>query len=147
MENLHSVLLQMQESLNELEMTLVEELDQLRRVKFNPVSLQIISDSKSQLLSTIGYYDDMRKQVETSMHIFAPYPQNEHFAAHWTAITTKVASANKLNMKVYDLLDSHIRKTDYLKKLFSNAGTISTLYGSEGQSRPPTSGKSYNISV
>lgn len=147
MENLRSVLQKMQDSLGELERILVEELNQLKRLKINPVSLQIVSDSKSQQLSTIAYYDDLRKQLEASMHISAPYHQNARFSTQWNAITVKVKKAQAMNVKIYELLDMHMQKTDRLKKLLSKSGTAATLYSSEGQTRSPVSGNIYNISV
>ncbi|QLK62453.1 hypothetical protein GE278_17480 [Enterobacteriaceae bacterium Kacie_13] len=147
MENLRSVLLKIQDSMTELEAILVEEVNQLRRTQINPVSLQIVSDSKSQLLATISYYDDMRKQLEIQLHLSAPYQHNARFSAHWNNITRKVKAAKELNLKIYDLLEMHKQKTDNLKKLVSNAGIASSTYGQEGQSTAPHSGKVYNISV
>lgn len=147
MENLRSVLLKIQDSLGELEAILVEEANQLRRTQINPVSLQIVSDSKSQLLATISHYDELRKQIELPLHLSAPYHQNARFSAHWKNITKKVNTANELNRKIYDLLEMHIQKTDNIKKLVNSAGAPTSLYGQEGQSATPTSGKVYNISV
>ncbi|WP_244202368.1 flagella synthesis protein FlgN [Buttiauxella warmboldiae] len=147
MENLRSILHKMEDSLGDLESILMEELNQLKRLQINPVSLQIVSDSKSQQLSTIGYYDDMRKQLEAAMHISAPYQQNARFATQWQAITLKVKKAQSMNMKIYELLDMHMQKIDKLKKLLGKSETTSTLYGSAGQTRAPVSGNVYNISV
>ncbi|MGG8471298.1 flagella synthesis protein FlgN [Rahnella sp. PAMC25617] len=147
MENLRSVLLKIQDSLGELEAILVEEANQLRRTQINPVSLQIVSDSKSQLLATISHYDDLRKQIEKPLHLSAPYHQNARFALLWKSITRKVTTSNELNKKIYDLLEMHIQKTESIKKLVNDAGTPTSLYGQEGQSATPVSGKVYNISV
>ncbi|CAM3980921.1 flagellar export chaperone FlgN [Rahnella bruchi] len=147
MENLRSILLKLQDSLGELEAILVEEVNQLRRIQINPVSLQIVSDSKSQLLATITHYDDLRKQQEKSLHLSAPYQQNARFASYWNNITRKVKNSNELNIKIYELLELHMQKTDNLKKLVNNAGATSSLYSQEGQSNTPPSGKVYNISV
>jgi len=147
MENLRSVLLKIQDSMTELEAILVEEVNQLRRTQINPVSLQIVSDSKNQLLATIGYYDDMRKQLEMPLHLSAPYHQNPRFSTYWNNITKKVKAAKELNLKIYDLLEMHRQKTDNLKKLVNNAGIAASTYGQEGQSTTPNAGKVYNISV
>ena len=62
-ENFSSILNKLHSALIELEALLIEEVSQLRKVQINPVSLQIISDNKKQLLSTISHYDEMRKQL------------------------------------------------------------------------------------
>lgn len=115
MENLRSVLLKIQDSLGELEAILVEEANQLRRTQINPVSLQIVSDSKSQLLATISHYDDLRKQIEKPLHLSAPYHQNARFALLWKNITRKVTTSNELNKKFMTCLKCIFRKLKALK--------------------------------
>ena len=57
MDKLYPILTQMKTSLDELEAIMIEEVNQLNRTQINPVSLQVLADNKSQLLSTIQYYD------------------------------------------------------------------------------------------
>ncbi|MDN0101593.1 MULTISPECIES: flagella synthesis protein FlgN [Yersinia] len=147
MENLRSILLKLEDSLEELEAILIEEANQLKRPQINPVSLQIVSDSKSQLLSTISHYDELRKQQEITLQHTAPYPKNARFSSYWKNITQKVKAADELNKKVYVLLDIHMQKANNLKNIVNKASTGSSLYGSEGHSNQPSSGKVYNISV
>lgn len=147
MENLCSVLQKMHDSLGELEKTLVEELNQLKGLQVNPVSLQIVSDCKRQLLSTIGYYDDLRKKLEENVEFSASYLQNPRYATLWSNITLKAQKARDMNMKVYELLDLHMQKTNSLKKALTKPGTTTTLYGSEGETRSSSPGRVYNISV
>ncbi|HCW46140.1 MAG TPA: flagellar biosynthesis protein FlgN, partial [Erwiniaceae bacterium] len=60
MDTLQATLNKLQETLNELDVVLVEEVKQLSGAQINPVSLQRISDRKSRLLSTVAYYDEQR---------------------------------------------------------------------------------------
>ncbi|WP_227719810.1 flagella synthesis protein FlgN [Yersinia proxima] len=147
MENLRSILLKLEGSLEELEAILIEEANQLRRTQINPVSLQIVSDSKSQLLSTISHYDEQRKQQEGILKLIAPYHQNSRLASYWSHIIQKVSVANELNKKISVLLDLHMQKTNDLKSVVNKAGSNSSLYSPDGQSNNSLSGKVYNISV
>lgn len=147
MENLRSILLKLEGSLEELEAILIEEVNQLRRTQINPVSLQIVSDSKSQLLSTISHYDELRKQQEIILQQAAPYHQNARLSTYWSNITQKVKAANELNEKIYILLDAHMQKTNNLKSVVAKVGTDSSLYNPDGQSNIKSSGKVYNFSV
>lgn len=72
MDKLYPILSQMKTSLGELEGVMIEEFNHLSRPQINPVSLQILTDNKSQLLSTIRYYDELRRKEEAEMHISAP---------------------------------------------------------------------------
>lgn len=147
MENLRSILLKLEGSLEELEAILIEEANQLRRTQINPVSLQIVSDSKSQLLSTISHYDELRKQQEIILQQAAPYHQNTRLSSYWNHIIQKVKVANELNEKIYILLDMHMQKTNNLSKVVVKAGSDSSLYSPEGQSNVASAGKVYNFSV
>ncbi|WP_312629400.1 flagellar export chaperone FlgN [Scandinavium sp.] len=147
MENLRTILLKLQGSLVDLEALLIAEVAQLQRTQINPVSLQIVSDNKSQLLSTISHYDDLRKQQESILKISVPYEHNPRIAASWEEIIRKVKRANDLNSKVAELLDLHMKKGDQLMKMVNKAGSTLPVYSSDGQSNLATSGKVYNISV
>ncbi|NIY48699.1 flagella synthesis protein FlgN [Cedecea colo] len=147
MENLRVILLKMHDSMVELEAILTEEMNQLARPQINPVSLQIISDTKSRLLSTIGYYDEMRVQEEHSLNLAAPYEAHKAFAALWKNITQHARDANELNKKIATLLEMHMQKTNDLKKMVNQADNRISTYSADGSSRQTTSGKIYNISI
>lgn len=72
MDKLYPILAQMKTSLDELEAIMIEEVNQLNRTQINPVSLQVLADNKNQLLTTLQYYDDMRRQQEQSCGTEAP---------------------------------------------------------------------------
>lgn len=74
MDKLYPILTQMKTSLDELEAIMIEEVNQLNRAQINPVSLQVLADNKNQLLTTIQYYDDMRRQQEQHSATQAPTP-------------------------------------------------------------------------
>jgi len=146
-ENFSSILNKLHSALIELEALLIEEVSQLRKVQINPVSLQIISDNKKQLLSTISHYDEMRKQLEVTLKITAPYKNNPRIATSWEEIVKKIKISNELNNKVAGLLALHMEKSDRLNKLVKKSGSMMPTYGANGQTETVSSGKVYNLSV
>ena len=147
MENLRVILLKMHDSIVELEAILTEEMNQLGRPQINPVSLQIISDTKSRLLSTIGYYDEMRAQEEHRLNLAAPYKGHDAFAPLWKKITQRVKTSNGLNKQIATLLEMHMQKTNNLKSLVNQVDNKASTYSADGISRQVASGKIYNISI
>lgn len=146
-KNLITLLRKLHDAIDELEAALTEEISQLNRSQINPVPLQILSDSKSQLLATIQHYDELRKQEEIASEISAPYPDHAKIALLWQAIMIKVEHANTLNNKVHTLLESHMHKNNQLRKLVSQAGGDNSLYGAAGRSQPQDSGRVCNITI
>lgn len=147
MKNLHATLDNMQRLLEELESVLNEELGQLKRVQVNPVSLQMLSDSKSRLLSAINFYDLQRKSEEIRLSVGAPYPQQTALRMLWSKIIARVATTKKLNLCVYPLLEVHMQKATTLKNIVNNAGSGVSLYNAHGKSQDHSTGKSYNITI
>lgn len=147
MENLRSILVKIEDTMAELEAILAEEMNQLRRPQINPVSLQIVSDTKSRLLSTIGYYDELRRQEETRLNLTAPYLQNTEFANHWKNITERATSANQYNQNIYNLLDIHMQKINTLKSIINKSDNGASLYTQAGQTNSESAGKVYNFSI
>ena len=146
-ENLSTILLKLHSALIELEALLIEEVSQLRRTKINPVSLQVVSDNKRQLLSTISHYDDLRKQQEVSLKISAPYHNNPRIAASWDEVVTKIKSVNQLNANVAELLELHMQKSERLAEIMGKSGSAVPVYAANGQSGLNKTGKVYNFSV
>lgn len=146
-ENFSSILNKLYSALVELEALLIEEVSQLRKVQINPVSLQIISDNKKQLLSTISHYDEMRKQLEITLKITSPYKNNPRIATSWEDINKKIKIANELNNKVAGLLTLHMDKSERLNRLVKKSGSSMPTYSSNGQAELFSSGKVYNLSV
>ncbi|WP_435952277.1 flagella synthesis protein FlgN [Dryocola sp. BD626] len=147
MDKLFPILSQMKTSLDELEAIMIEEVNQLNRPRINPVSLQVLTDNKSQLLSTIQYYDELRQQEEQELKIGAPYRQQTKLFSCWQQVTQKVQNTKSLNMKVEELLSVHMKKNERLKKVVETAGGGNNLYGSAGEASSTTTGRVYNISV
>lgn len=147
MDKLYSILSQMKTSLGELEGVMIEELNQLCRPQINPVSLQILTDNKSQQLSTINYYDGLRRQEEAEMHISAPYRQQVKLFSCWQQLSKKVESTKKLNLKVEELLNMHMKTNSHMKQIVTSVGASTSLYGSTGESHATPIGRSYKISV
>lgn len=147
MENLQVVLNKLYTLLDELETTLKEEIRQLSHAQINPISLQIISDNKSRLLSSINFYDEQRKREEKQLNIASPYPQQPELAAHWENITRVVKKSNELNQKSYQLLEMHMKKVNDFKKIVQQTAVSGSLYGQSGNPDSDGSSNAYRISV
>ena len=147
MDKLYPILAQMKTSLDELEAIMIEEVNQLNRAQINPVSLQVLADNKNQLLSTLQYYDDMRRQQEQTSGTEAPYPGLGKLFASWQLVNEKVRSTKELNQKVESLLQSHMKKNQHIQKAIENVGHASALYGPAGESSVMPAGRKYNISI
>lgn len=140
-ENLAAVLNLMQEALKELGLTLQEEASQLNRMQINPVSLQLLTDSKSQLLATLQHYDDARRHHQQTENISAPYSSHSIFAELWQTILERVESNNQLNQRVFQLLEMHRNKTQHLNQMVKKAGADHTLYSASGKNPRDGSGR------
>ncbi|MEO3992642.1 flagella synthesis protein FlgN [Pseudocitrobacter cyperus] len=147
MDKLYPILTQMKTSLDELEAIMIEEVNQLNRAQINPVSLQVLADNKSQLLSTIQYYDDMRRQQEQLCRAEAPYPGLGKLFASWQQVSEKVRHSKALNQQVESLLQSHMKKNQHIRKAIEQAGHAGSLYGPAGESSQAPTGRKYNISI
>ena len=148
MDKLYPILAQMKTSLEELEAIMIEEVNQLNRAQINPVSLQVLTDNKSQLLSTIQYYDEMRRQQEQQSAIAAPYSQQGKLASCWELVNDKVRETKALNQQVELLLQSHLKKNQHMQKVVEQVGHHNgQLYGPAGESSQASTGRKYNISI
>ncbi|MDR0805361.1 MAG: flagellar export chaperone FlgN [Enterobacteriaceae bacterium] len=147
MKDLQTTLMRLQSLLEELESTLLEEIKQLSQAQVNPVSLQVVSDSKSRSLSAINFYDEQRKQAEKQRQLAAPYSQHPKLAARWNKILHVVKHTSELNQQSFQLLEIHMKKMNELKKLVQQAGAAPSLYGENGDRDQKNSGNSYHISV
>ena len=147
MDKLYPILTQMKTSLDELEAIMIEEVNQLSRVQINPVSLQVLSDNKSQLLSSIQYYDEMRLQQEQLSALQAPYHHHSRLFTCWKLIRERVQSTKTLNAQVETLLQNHMKKNQYMQKVVDRVGHANTLYGPAGESSQAPAGRKYNFSI
>lgn len=148
MDKLYPILAQMKTSLDELEAIMIEEVNQLNRAQINPVSLQVLTDNKSQLLSTLQYYDELRRQQEPLSAMVAPYHQQAKLATCWQLVTEKVRNTKALNLEVESLLQSHMQKNQRMQKIVEQVGhNTNTLYGPAGESSQAPTGRKFNISI
>ena len=147
MDTLYPILAQMKTSLEELEAIMTEEVNQLSRGQINPVSLQVLTDNKSQLLSTIHYYDELRRQQEKLFNVESPYKGKLKLFVCWQDISAKVRSTKALNLKVEQLLKGHLQNNQHMQKAVSEAGHIATLYGAGGAKDTLTTRHKYDISI
>jgi flagellar biosynthesis/type III secretory pathway chaperone len=147
MNNLHSVLENMLQSLSDLEPILVEELKQLECLSINPVSLQMIVDIKSQLLSRLRYYDELRLTEEENHKIKAPYINDRKLSKIWSNIREIVLKSNALNQKTHILLDMHMNKIRKINSALESNNSELSIYGPQGKQSSASQGKIYNLSI
>ncbi|EEF2419629.1 TPA: flagellar export chaperone FlgN [Salmonella enterica subsp. enterica serovar Muenchen] len=148
MEKLISILDKLQVLLIQLEELQSEELKQLSWSQITPVSLQAISDSKSQLLSAINFYDELRRSYEKENNLFAPYSSSsDQLTIKWSGILKTVSSTSQLNQKTGQLLSVHLEKVNELKKLVNEKNIELTIYEKHGAQSIEITRKNYNISV
>ncbi|HAG0390751.1 TPA: flagellar biosynthesis protein FlgN [Salmonella enterica] len=148
MGNLISILDKLQVLLIQLEELQSEELKQLSWSKITPLSLQTISDSKSQLLSAIDFYDNLRRIKEKEINLFAPYSSSsDQLTAKWSGILKTVNSTSQLNQKIGQLLNVHLEKISELKKLIDEKNIKSSIYEKHGAQSVEITKKNYHISV
>ncbi|CAD5358491.1 Flagellar biosynthesis protein flgN [Enterobacter cancerogenus] len=147
MENLNVILEKKSELIAELEAILAEEIRQLSRPQINPVSLQIVSDAKSKLLSSISYYDEIRCHEEKRLDIAAPYHDDGTLSARWHNIRERASQANMLNQQIHALLNMHMQKTSDLQLVVGLAGKELTTYDADGAFKNNIAGKVYNVTI
>jgi flagella synthesis protein FlgN len=147
METLQTTLNKLQETLNELEAILAEEIKQLSYAQVNPVALQQLSDTKSRLLSTVAYYDEQRKQEETRLRLPAPYVQQTALATRWERLQQSTRKASEMNQQTSHLLNMHMQKVRNLSQVMDKAAASPTLYTAGGQSDDKGKARAYNITI
>lgn len=147
MENLRTILGKLHNLLGELEEILVEEIRQLSRAQVNPVSLQIVSDNKSRLLSAINFYDEQRRQEEKNLLTEAPYPDQPLLSGLWESVYQAVRQSSELNQKSFHLLELHMQKLNAFKKIVAQSGAAPALYGEQGNADHNNAGSTCRISV
>lgn len=141
---LHHTLAKLQGSLCELEALLNDEVAQLSQARINPVSLQVISDNKSRLLSTVCFYDDERKEHERRLDLAAPYPSEPALDADWNAILQTLQRTRILNLKSAQLINIHQERIHTFKQHLTQEGEWPSLYGADGD-KPEMMGIGYRV--
>ncbi|MEZ3500056.1 flagella synthesis protein FlgN [Pantoea sp. KPR_PJ] len=147
MNNLRNTLNNMQQLLQELEIVLAEELNQLNRAQVNPVALQMLSDSKSRLLSAINFYDEQRKAEERQAGIAAPYGQHPGLKRLWDNIIATVRVTKEMNNNACPLIELQMKKAAMLKNMVSKASAATAIYSAEGRTQETPKGKAYSINI
>lgn len=147
MEDLQATLLRLQNALDKLQVTLQEENHQLSAIKINPVSLQLVSDAKSRLLSTIAWHDAQRQQQENMGALAAPYTQQPQLANCWREITRMVTDSNKINHENRILLERHMKASREIQEMLVKTCFNTRLYGSKGQATTSLSGRACNLKI
>lgn len=147
METLQATLNNQQNTLNELEVVLAEEIKQLSYAQVNAVALQQLSDSKSRLLSTLAWHDEQRKQWEEHLQLFAPYAHQATLAASWDTLLQSAQKASEMNLQTSHLLNMHMQKVQSLSQALNKATASPGLYNAGGQSENNGKARAYNITI
>ena len=147
MNELHNTLIKLHTLMEELKPLLMEELSQLHQPQLNPVSLQMLSDNKSRLLSTINYYEVQRKQQEDGLGITAPYEASQTLKRLWQNVIASAQIASDLNSHISPLLELQMQKAKALQNLVKQVNSSVSIYNAEGKSPQSMTGKACNINV
>lgn len=147
MKNLQTTLNKMQETLNELEVVLTEEIKHLSHGQVNAVALQQLSDIKSRHLSTLAWHDEQRKLTEKNLQLIAPCTQQPTLANSWSRILESTQKARDMNLQAGHLLDIHMQKVQALSKVINNSAVSPGLYTAGGQSDNNGNARAYNITI
>lgn len=147
MNNLRITLMKLHSLLEELRPVLAEELSQLNRPQLNPVTLQMLSDNKSRLLSTINFFEEQRKAEESQLGIAAPYDQQPLLKPLWEDVVAIARETRAMNMSIHPILELQMQKALTLKSMVKQMSHRTTLYGADGTSQQTIKGKAYNINI
>lgn len=147
MNALRETLIKLQALLEELKPVLSEELSQLNRLQLNPVALQMLSDNKSRLLSTISYYETQRKKQECELNVAAPYTHQPLLKPLWQNILASARLTSELNSAIYPILESQMQKAATLKSMVKQVSHCAALYNADGKSSQSITGKACNINI
>lgn len=137
----------MQETLNELDAVLTEEIKQLSHAQINAVALQQLSDIKSRHLSTLAWHDEQRKLAEKNLGLIAPYTHHPILANNWRNLLQSTEKARDMNLQASYLLDIHMQKMQALNKIMNKSATSPGLYNAGGQSENNGNTRAYNITI
>lgn len=147
MNELRNTLVKLQTLLEQLKPVLSEELNQLHRLQLNPVTLQMLSDNKSKLLSTINYYEEQRKLQEKALGIAAPYHNDQMLKSLWQSVITSARITRDLNSEIYPILELQMQKAVTLKSMVSQVSNSAALYNANGKAQQSITGKACNINI
>ncbi|URQ60848.1 flagellar export chaperone FlgN [Pantoea alhagi] len=147
MQTLQTTLIKLQDTLNELDAVLTEEIKQLSHAQVNAVALQQLSDIKSSLLATLAWHDEQRKQTEKDLQLQAPYEQQPTLTGHWNRILQSTQKARDMNLQASYLLDIHMKKLQSVSKILNKSAASPGLYTAGGQSENNGKARAYNITI
>lgn len=147
MNALRETLITLQSLLEELQPVLSEELKQLNRLQLNPVTLQMLSDNKSRLLSTISYYEAQRKKQESERNVAAPYTHQPLLGPLWQNILTSARLNSELNAALCPILELQMQKAMTLKSMVKQVSHSAAIYNADGKASQHITGKACNITI
>ncbi|MBO8132302.1 MULTISPECIES: flagella synthesis protein FlgN [Dickeya] len=134
MEKLVKLLEQLLFNMRELEVVLSDEQLLLCAGHVDGPALQVITDKKGSLLSTIQHLDKIRLQGESVLRVKAPYSSHAALEQTWQQITALSESLRDKNQHNGLLLGYHL---DHNEKALAvlKPRHAQSLYGPDGQSR------------
>ncbi|MGM3189894.1 flagella synthesis protein FlgN [Dickeya dadantii subsp. dieffenbachiae] len=134
MEKLVKLLEQLLFNMRELEAVLSDEQLLLCAGHVDGPALQVITDKKGSLLSTIQHLDKIRLQGESVLRVKAPYSNHATLEQTWQQITALSESLRDKNQHNGLLLGYHL---DHNEKALAvlKPRHAQSLYGPDGQSR------------
>ncbi|QIZ50706.1 flagella synthesis protein FlgN [Dickeya zeae] len=134
MEKLVKLLEQLLLNMRELAAVLSDEQSLLCAGHVDGPALQVITDRKSSLLTTIQHLDKIRLQGESALRVKAPYSSHPTVAQVWQQIAELSEALRDKNQHNGLLLGYHL---DHNEKALAvlKPRHAQSLYGPDGQSR------------
>ncbi|QDX29641.1 flagella synthesis protein FlgN [Dickeya poaceiphila] len=134
MEKLVKLLEQLLLNMRELGVVLSDEQLLLCAGHVNGPALQVITDKKNSLLTTIQHLDKIRLQGESALRVTAPYTTHPVVSEIWQQITELTETLRDKNQHNGLLLGYHL---DHNEKALAvlKPHNAQPLYGPDGQSR------------
>ncbi|SLM62423.1 MULTISPECIES: flagella synthesis protein FlgN [Dickeya] len=134
MEKLVKLLTQLLITLRDLEAILADEQLLLCAGQIDGVALQVVTDKKNTLLSSLQHLDKIRMQGEKVLRLQAPYQDKPALAELWQQITELGEALRNQNRHNGMLLSYHL---DHNEKALAvlKSRHAQTVYGSDGQPR------------
>ncbi|MCO7261244.1 flagella synthesis protein FlgN [Dickeya zeae] len=134
MEKLVKLLEQLLLNMRELAAVLSDEQSLLCAGHVDGPALQVITDRKSSLLTTVQHLDKIRLQGESALRVKAPYSSHPTVAQVWQQIAELSEALRDKNQHNGLLLGYHL---DHNEKALAvlKPRHAQSLYGPDGQSR------------
>ncbi|MGM3174048.1 flagella synthesis protein FlgN [Dickeya lacustris] len=134
MEKLVKLLNQILLALRDLEAVLADEQLLLCAGRIDGTALQVVTDKKNALLSSLAQLDKIRLQGERVLRVQSPYEDNTALAEVWQQVAVLGEKLRDKNRHNGMLLSYHLDHNEKALALLKDKHA-QTVYGADGQPR------------